>query len=322
MADTGLQNTEESTLLEKVSASRAVHGLVQIAAIGGFVLTNLTIFAGIIGFLFAFPAYYRYLAIASIVGSALFTTSVTVLYLVFIRPKLKAYKKLVGQPDATDYGENGLSILRLGDAEPDGELRGNYQVVYAANERHKEKIETLESDIKNLTNEKAKLDKIVKDIAWLRTRAETERVFIQDHIHVESFDYIGQLEKMPGLCFMLTVRNASVYDIVIEKIVEGFLKYHGEEWTGTRITLRRVVGIESTKTVKFGLQYNLQQSDLDYFLANRDNWKDGDQLCALEHTNLHLTIRGAKADDKIDPQPLILKGIDIYDREKRQAKAD
>ena len=80
---------EEPSFLEKMGTNPKVKGLVQLAALGGFMLALLSLIATIFIFLFAYPAYYRYLAVLSILGGAIFTLAGGTHYFISIRPKIK-----------------------------------------------------------------------------------------------------------------------------------------------------------------------------------------------------------------------------------------
>lgn len=272
--------------------------------------------------------FYEYLGTISVVSSMVFTVAGLLLYFIFIGPRnrrLKAENESLKQSPtaAQNYRtivEKNLEIQGLeSELSTQREKADKYKSLYERCQQSNENDKAqYKKDINDLSDAHKRdihtMGAIIDQHRWLIERAHVERLQFPQCVSVEKFDYIGPLQKMPGLCFLLKVRNNSVFDLVIAETVEGYLQYHGEKWTGTRVTVGNDIGLPASGVQEFGIQYNLNQPDLDYFLANQHKWKDGSEMLAFVTENLRLMVRGARDKDQILPTPINLQDWRICDR--------
>jgi hypothetical protein len=306
---TDLQIAETESLLARLGDHPTVKSLYILVGLGVGLLVLITSLISLFVWAYHISSYLLVVELTGMVSILLWLS----FCFVWMLPKFMTLAKNITSPTAQ---QTYRTLVTRND---------QIKILEDAVERHKTELTllrgTYEQDKKFWENahktEIEPLRKIVSSHVELISRADSERIMISNHVQVEGFEYVGPLAKMPGLRFMLTVRNNSVFNIVIGEHVEGFLKYHGEKWTGTRVTLRQDIGIAANDVRKFEIQYNLHQPDLEYFLLHQDEWKDGSELCAFNTKELRLIISGAKNSDQIAPQTLELRDWRIDDKTGR-----
>lgn len=238
---------------------------------------------------------------------------------------------------ATENGDSGKGLSILPDAEPDDELRGRYQAVYAENEGRKTEIDTLSARIERLKeNHKQDLREQQKEIDGLKqslVRAGDNYTTLEGHYESKKWLYelaashaqfpewfvtiqptkawiadSGKHGVLDYIAFTLKIVNHSVFDIAVEKELGGEIMFRGKGLKRLKFVDKPPKQLQNNEDTVLVIYQELDPRERDFI---EEGWQEFTQNKDASDLNFHfsklqITIKGSDKFPEVASKQLVI----------------
>ncbi|PYT01725.1 MAG: hypothetical protein DMF63_02445 [Acidobacteria bacterium] len=120
-----------------------------------------------------------------------------------------------------------------------------------------------------LKEEKEEVEKTLRENKWLLERVEEQAVAISDYVLLERFFFSSLREKpIPTAHFIFLLRNNSLFDVSVDKKIDGYIQFYGTELLGEKRFSSPPDSIPPTDFKWFNFEYRLSKEEFNLIVEN------------------------------------------------------